>query len=282
MIESRDPEAKGGFDLVGVPAGTLGIALLLVSIVQGSDWGYTSTLTLGIAAIGIALLGVLIVRSSTHSAPLLDLDLFRIQSFWSAAMGQTFYATAFMAIILFNTLLLQEWWGWSSLAAGFGVVVGPALAAVIGGPIGSVADRFGHRWLLVLGCLFTAGNPIWLWVRAESQPDYTTTVLPGLLMLGVGVACAFATFNSLGLRDVPQARFATASATLRTTSSLGFSVGIALSVAIYSAASDLGPVVAYRRTWAFAAITLLLGAGLCALCCPARSKAFLETDTEPA
>jgi len=37
--ETRDPDATGRFDVVGLPAGTLGVALVLVAIVQGGDWG---------------------------------------------------------------------------------------------------------------------------------------------------------------------------------------------------------------------------------------------------
>ena len=282
VTESLDPDAEGGFDLVGVPAGTLGVALLLVAVVQGGEWGYGSATTVVVAVVGLALLGLLVVRSATHPAPLLDLGLFRLRSFWSASAGQVFFTTAFIAIILFNTLLLQEWWQWSPLSAGFGVVAGPVLAAIIGGPIGAIADRFGHRRLLVIGCLAAAGNPTWLWIRAEAEPNYVVTVLPALLMLGVGVACSFATFASLGLRDVPQARFATASATLRTTSTLGFAVGVAIAIAVYSAAIHLGPVVAYRRTWAFMAITLFVGAAFCRLFCPPRSPATVETQATPA
>ena len=72
----------------------------------------------------------------------------------------------------------------------------------------------------------------------------------------------------LGLRDVPQARFATASVTLRTTSTLGFAIGVAIAVAIYNAAAHLGPVVAYRRTGAFGALTLITGATFCRFSCP--------------
>ncbi|MEC9467332.1 MAG: hypothetical protein VX980_02070, partial [Actinomycetota bacterium] len=106
--------------------------------------------------------------------------------------------------------------------------------------------------------------------------------LPALLMLGVGVACSFASFASLGLRDVPHTRFATASATLRTTSTLGFAVGVAVAVAVYSAAAHLGPVVAYRRTWAFMAVTLFVGAAFCRLFCPPRLLATVETQATPA
>ena len=109
IAESLDPDAERDFDLVGVPAGTLGVALLLVAVVQGADWGYGSMTTAAVAFAGVGLLILLVVRSATHPSPLLDLGLFRLRSFWSASAGQLFFTTAFIAIILIKTLLLQEW-----------------------------------------------------------------------------------------------------------------------------------------------------------------------------
>jgi MFS family permease len=215
-------------------------------------------------------MGIVVVRSMTHPEPLLDLSLFRIRSFWSAAAGQVFFTTSFISIILFNTLLLQELWNWSPLAAGFGVVPGPALAAVIGGPVGSIADRVGHRNRLVFGCTVAGLSPTWLWLRVGTEPDYAADVLPALLFLGVGVSCTFAIFSSLGLREVPSARFGTASATLRTTSTLGFAVGVAVGIAVFDAALPLGPLVAFERAWAFMAVTMFVGAAFCAIACPGR------------
>ena len=62
VTESLDPDAEGGFDLVGVPAGTLGITLLLVAVVQGGEWGYGSATTVVVAVVGVALLGLLVAR----------------------------------------------------------------------------------------------------------------------------------------------------------------------------------------------------------------------------
>ncbi len=266
--ESRDPDAGGRFDLLGVPAGTFGVALVLLAVVQGGEWGYRSGATVAAAATGLFFVGVLMVRSTTHPRPLLDLSLFRYRSFWSASAGQVFFTTSFIAIVLFNTLLLQELWGWSVLAAGFGVVPGPALAALIGGPVGSVADRVGHRNLLVLGCLAAAASPAWLLASVGPESNYVATLLPSSLVLGVAVACSFATFASLGLKEVPPNRFATASATLRTTSQVGFAAGVAIAVAVFRGALSAGPLAAFGRAWAFMAVTALAGAVFCALACP--------------
>ncbi len=269
--ESRDPDAVGRFDMLGVPAGTLGVALVLIAIVQGGGWGYASAPTILAALLGAALLVYVVVRSARHPNPLLDLALFRFRSFWSAAAGQVFFTTSFIAIVLFNTLLLQDLWGWSVLAAGFGVVPGPLLAAALGGPVGSIADRVGHRNLLVFGCTAAGLCPAWLWLMVGPESNYLNDFLPAQLMMGVGVSCTFATFSSLGLRDVPSARFGTASATLRTTSTLGFAAGVAIGVAVFGAGLAHGPLVAFDRAWAYMSLTQFAGAIFCAMACPGRN-----------
>ncbi len=68
--ESRDPDARGGYDLVGVPAGTIGVAMVLLAVVQGQVWGYGSGRTISVVVVGLMLLGVLLRRSATHPNPL--------------------------------------------------------------------------------------------------------------------------------------------------------------------------------------------------------------------
>ena len=270
--ETRDPDARGGFDVVGVPAGTFGVALVLLAVVQGESWGYLSAATLASVATGLGLVALLLVRSARHPNPLLDLSLFRIRSFWSAGVGQMFFITAFISSILFHTLTLQELWGWSVLAAGFGVVVGPALSAVLGGPVGVIVDRVGHRNILVFGALMASVNGIWLRSTVTLESSWATTILPAHLFLGVGVACSFATYASLGLRDVPPARFATASATQRTLGAIGFATGIAISIAVFSSARHLGPLAAHHRVWTLLSAIFAAGAVFCALACPGRVR----------
>ena len=269
---SSDPDARGGFDGVGVPAGTLGVALVLLAVVEGERWGYLSARSVGSVLVGLTLIVLLFVRSARHPSPLIDLSLIRIRSFWSAGFGQIFFITAFIATILFHTLLLQELWGWSVLAAGFGVVPGPALAAILGGPVGSIVDRVGHRNVVVFGSLMAAINPLWLMSTVGPESSWATTLLPAQLCLGVAVSCSFATYASFGLRDVPAARFATASAMLRTLGSIGFASGIAISIAVFSSARHLGPLVAFHRVWTFLFCTFLTGAAFCAVACPGRVR----------
>ena len=92
------------------------------------------------------------------------------------------------------------------------------------------------------------------------------------MLLGIAVACSFATFSSMGLKLVSENRFATASATLRTGSSIGFAAGVAIAVTIASATANRGQLESFRYAWAFMACTFFAGAFFSRIACPSRDE----------
>ena len=77
------------------------------------------------------LLAALVLRSSRHAAPAVDLALFRVRSFAVAVSGTFLFSLAFYALLLGNILFLTEVWGYSMLKAGFAVTPGPLMAAAV-------------------------------------------------------------------------------------------------------------------------------------------------------
>ncbi len=84
LRESRDPNATGRIDVVGVIIGTVAVAALMAGIVQSETWGLTDPRVIGLIVVGLALFPTLINRSRTHPEALLNLTLFRYRSFASA------------------------------------------------------------------------------------------------------------------------------------------------------------------------------------------------------
>jgi len=76
----REPE-DGRPDLLGAAELALGIGVLTLGIVKGSDWGWTDARTLGSFAAALALTAAFVVRSSHHEAPVIELPLLRVRSF---------------------------------------------------------------------------------------------------------------------------------------------------------------------------------------------------------
>ncbi len=224
-LDSRLP------DLPGALALALGLALITLAIVEGNDWGWAAAATLGCFAAGLALLFAVVARSFRHPRPIVEPQLFEHRSFALGNLGTLLFAAAFFSLILGNVLFLTGVWGYTVLQAGAATLPGPTLSTVFAGPAGRLADRFGHRAVIVPGALvFAAG--VMVLRSAGAQPDWLGLWLPGACLTGIGIGLAFPTLGSAAVRDVPDDRFATASAVNAAFRQVGAVLGTAILVAI--------------------------------------------------
>lgn len=269
-------------------AGMLALALGLVTlaIVEGNDWGWAGTPTLACAAAGALLLATVAVRSRTHPRPLLDSELFAHASFRTGNLGTLLFSAAFFSLILGNVLFLTGVWGYTVLQAALASLPSPLLSTVFAGPAGALADRFGHRVVIVPGTvLFALG--VMMLRGAGAAPDYVGVWLPGACVVGIGVGLAFPTLGSASVRDVPVDRFATASAVNAAFRQVGAVLGTALLVAIVGEPVGLADSLgAADRGYLFAAVASL-AAGAVALAlrpapAPAREPEPAATAAAPA
>lgn len=218
-------------DLPGALMLASGLALVTLAIVEGNDWGWTATATLGCFVAAAALFGGVAWRSTRHPRPIVDPALFAHRSFRIGNLGTLLFAAAFFSLILGNVVFLTSIWGYSVLQAGAATLPGPALSTVFAGPAGRLADRFGHRAVIVPGTLiFAAGTMVLR--SAGAEPDWLGLWLPGACLTGVGIGLAFPTLGSAAVRDVPADSFATASAVNAAFRQVGAVLGTAILVAI--------------------------------------------------
>ncbi len=224
-LDSRLP------DLPGAAMLALSLATVTLGIVEGNDWGWNSAATLGCFAVAAVLLVAVVLRSRTHPRPIVEPALFAHASFRAGNLGTLLFAAAFFSLILGNVLFLTSVWGYSVLAAGAATLPGPLLSTIVAGPAGRLADRFGHRAVIVPGALFFAAGVMVL-RSAGAEPDWLGLWLPGACLTGIGIGLAFPTLGSAAVRDVPDDRFATASAVNAAFRQVGAVLGTAILVAM--------------------------------------------------
>ena len=231
LDESRDPAATRLPDLLGAALSAVALGLLALGLIEGNDWGWTSAEVVAAFAGAAALLAVVGYRCVRHPRPVVDLSLFRIGSFRHGTLGTLLFSAAFFSMILGNILFLTGVWGYSVLDAGLAVVPGPLASTIVAGPAGRLADRFGHRAVIVPGTLFYAAGLLVL-RGAGLEPDYVGTWLPGQVLVGIGIGLAFPTLGAAAAADIPPARFGVASAVTGAGRQLGAVLGTALLIAI--------------------------------------------------
>ena len=94
-------------------------------------------------------------------------------------------------------------WGWSPLAAGFGLAPAALIGAVLSPFAGRLADRIGHRELVAAGCALAALGRCGGCCSSTTTPAYSTAMLPGMVLGGLGIVGGFATLTGALMSRVP-------------------------------------------------------------------------------
>jgi NTE family protein len=251
-------------DLPGAAMLALSLAAVTLGIVEGNDWGWTSAATLGSFGLAAALMAAVVLRSRSHPRPIVEPALFAHRSFTIGNLGTLFFAAAFFSLILGNVVFLTSIWGYSVLAAGAATLPGPLLSTVFAGPAGRLADRFGHRAVIVPGTLFFAAGVMVL-RSAGATPDWLGLWLPGACLTGIGIGLAFPTLGAASVRDIPDDRFATASAVNAAFRQVGAVLGTAILVAIVGDPATLAQALSVSDDAYLFAVFASLAAGFVTL-----------------
>jgi len=256
-------------DYLGVVllSGTLATLVLVIS--QGPDWGWSSPRILAgfVVAVGLGL--VFVRRSSRHAQPVLDLTLFGSRSFSVANLAALLYAMGFFAMLLGNILFLTSVWHYSILRAGLAVTPGPLVVAVVAGPAGKMAGRYGFRRVLLTGfAIFTLGL-VWYALRVGIRADYLAIWLPGTLIVGLGIGLTFPVLSAAAVSSLHPNRFAVGSAVNQTARQVGGALGIAVLVVILGTPTSADAALTnFHHLWWFVAVMATSSGLVCTLLGP--------------
>jgi EmrB/QacA subfamily drug resistance transporter len=248
------------FDPVAVPMAAIAVGALVLVIVQVSSWGLADPRTLVCLGVAAVLFPAFIWRSAHHPAPLLDLELFKLRSFTVGNIAQALYVgSAFGWLVLMPSFFVDVW-GWSPLAAGFGLAPAATIGAILSPFAGRAADRIGHRELVAVGCLCGGLGTLWWVVMVGVEPSYATAILPGMLLSGLGITGGFATLTGALMSRVPPRFYSMAGAARSTIFQLASAMGIAVAVALQDAGGDGDPVSPFTRVWIVATVCAFVAA----------------------
>jgi EmrB/QacA subfamily drug resistance transporter len=282
LREYRD-ETRGAIpDLAGTGLLIAGVGLIALGIVQGDAWGYGGVRVIGALLGGVVLLALMIGRSRSHHAPVLDLHLFKVRSFAVAVTGVMVFSIGFYALLLGNILFLTRVWDYSILTAGFAVTPGPLMAALWSVVGGRVSDRIGQRPVALAGGLSFAAGCLIFAEGLGLDRQYVAHFLPATVFTGIGVGLSFAAWSSAAVAELPPERFATGSAVSACLRQIGAVLGIAALIAVLDHASPADPLGAFANAFHFETVTGLVAAALALGLGRVRVRAAVATPTTEA
>jgi MFS family permease len=133
----------------------------------------------------------------------------------------------FYSMFFFLTLYMQNVLGFSQLQAGTAYLPATAGVALSSGIASQLFARLGTRPIIVFGALISAGAVYWL-SRIPVNGSYTGDLLPGLLIMSLGLGFVFVGVNTAANAGVPPDKAGLAAALVNTSTWLGGALGLAI------------------------------------------------------
>ncbi|MEU3465490.1 MFS transporter [Streptomyces sp. NPDC006733] len=247
-------------DLFGAALLTASIATLALGLVKAPDWGWTSAGTLGGLGAAVVLGAWFVLRSARHPVPIVELPLLRVPAFASAAAALTLFAIAFAGMLLGAVLWCQGVWGYSALRTGFAIAPGPLLVPPVALRIGPAVARFGAGRIALAGTVLFAVGILWWAATLDTDSAYAASLLPGMMLTGLGVGMTIPVLTGASVAALPPARFATGSAITTMGRQIGAVLGVAILIGILGTPTREQAVAAFQHGWYAVAAASLLAA----------------------
>ncbi|MFD0585880.1 MFS transporter [Dactylosporangium darangshiense] len=238
----REPEGgrnRSPLDIPGVVLSTLGLVCLVYGFTRAESdgWGDTTTISLFVAA--VVLLLAFVLTEAKVKAPLLPLRVVTDRNRGGVYLSLGIAVIAMFGTFLFLTYYLQVVKGYSPVKSGFCFL--PMVAGIMVGStqIGTrLMTRVPARFLMGSGFL-VAGVGLFLLAQLEIGSSYASTVLPALVLLGLGMGTTFNPAMSLPTLGIEPREAGVASAMVNTSQQVGGAIGTALLNTIAASATTL-------------------------------------------
>ncbi|MFJ4901402.1 MULTISPECIES: MFS transporter [unclassified Streptomyces] len=248
--ESRDPYARGRFDVLGAALGALSLALVTYALIEAPGAG-ASPAVIG-SAVGGVLLGVVFVQVERRRAhPMLPPSVFASRQFTTVNIVTLCVYAALGGYFFLSAIQLQVVAGYSALGAGTALLPTTVLMLLFSARSGELGQRIGPRIPLTAGPLIAAtGMLLMLRVGPGSNTvsGYFTDVLPAVAVLGLGLVTVVAPLTATVLASVDTGRAGLASGI---NNAAARAAGL-IAVAALPLLAGMGPE-AYRDAGEFAA-----------------------------
>ncbi|MEU7822580.1 MFS transporter [Catellatospora sp. NPDC049133] len=227
------PESKATgntrYDIPGAIVVTLGLISLVYGLTKAAEpeHGWDSPEALAYMIGGALLLVVFVIIQKFSKNPLLPLRILLDRNRGGAYLSSTLTGAGLMGAFFFLTFYFQGVLGYTPIEAGLASLPISAGVFISAGVASQLLPKLGAKPLMIAGAVLAAGSMLFL-TQIGVTTSYTTHVLPGAIVLGLGLGFTFVPLSSLALVGVPQHDAGAASATLNATQQVGGSLGAAL------------------------------------------------------
>ncbi len=241
-------------DFPGLVSLIIGLSSLVLAIMQGPDWGWSSPVIIGLFVASAVFLVFFTAAELRVSEPLIEIDLFKNGTFSSSNLVIFTGQFTKIAVMVFGALYFQEILKMDSLKAGLALFPAIAPIPLTAALAGSATDRFGPRYPVLAGLLLAAIAMVSMGLTVHS--DRYLYIVPTLIAWGLSVAWMFAPALVAVMNTVSPEKQGQASGIVLTAQIFGATIGLAVLSALLQEIHDYR--VVFVTTGVFTFFSLLV------------------------
>ncbi len=225
---------RAGLDIAGAALSTAGLMLAVYAIVSSSQYGWSSTHTLGFGATAIVVLAAFVVLESRLATPMMPLPVMRSPGLLGSSLVRGLmvigmYSTFFIGVLYFQHIL-----GYDPIRTGLAFLPQTlSVALMSAGVTTRIMGRLGPKLTTLIGLAVLSGGLV-LFITSGEHTAYFPHLFVAVLLVGLGAATAFTPLLSMALANVPAADAGIGSGIVNVSQQ----VSAALSVAVLGAVSS--------------------------------------------
>ncbi|MHA5048625.1 MFS transporter [Streptomyces sp. SD15] len=228
LLRDRRDNRGARLDVPGVLLGCGGLVTIVYGVSEAESLGWADPLVLALLAAGIVLLTTFVWWQTGAPSPLLPLHIVKDRNRAGCFLTMSLAVVGMFGMFLFMTYYLQVVLGYSPVKTGLAYL--PLTVAIVIGSTQISARLLPHvapRALLVPGMILASAAML-IFTQLTVDSDYMGQLLPGLLLMGLGMGLTFMPVSATATAGVAPQDAGITSATVNTAQQVGGSIGTAL------------------------------------------------------
>ncbi|HEX2707070.1 MAG TPA: DHA2 family efflux MFS transporter permease subunit [Solirubrobacterales bacterium] len=237
LLHNEGHPQRPRIELPGVLVGSAGLFALVYGFSSAETHSWTTPATIVSLVAGVALLIAFVLIERSTKDPLLPLHIVLDRARGGAYGSIALAGSGVFGVFLFLTYYMQQNLGFSPLKTGLAFLPMTGMIVVTATTVQTrLLHRTGAKPLVAAGMALGVVAMV-LFTGLQPGADYATHVLPGLLMIGLGMGCIFAPCFATATLGVERNKAGIASAMVNTSQQVGGSLGTALLSTLFASAA---------------------------------------------
>ncbi|HSK15841.1 MAG TPA: MFS transporter [Gaiellaceae bacterium] len=236
----RESKAEGlmkHFDAWGAVTVTASLVLLVFGLTQAERVGWGSLQTILVFASSIVLMAIFLAIEYRSRSPLVRLSIFRKRTLTGANLVGLALGTMIFGMFFLLSLYMQQVLGYSAMKTGVAYLA-VALTVVVSATISQgLVTRLGVKPVLTTGMTLIAIGLVYF-AQVSPNGTYVGDLLPGFLLLGIGMGFSFVPISIAALAGVEGPEAGLASGLINTSQQIGGALGLALLTTVATTRTD--------------------------------------------